>query len=219
MLAQEAKARDQKAREAYNDEVKGERLRKVKEFVREEERKDRAIAAAEKERIQAQTVKDRTERTAGQVAEKAKMDRLRADVKVERGKVKQEKAKAVEGDVVMRARDPAVVKQEMKLEREVRANKAAIDKQEARATIKQEAQAMAVNEPKKVGGYQLAQLDEPDDRTEFADIGEGCPISKANGLMYQSYTEQGAHAHSYGFNWQHPKSIAPCDGSESDYGY
>ena len=78
---------------------------------------------------------------------------------------------------------------------------------------------MAVDEPKNVGGYQQAQLDEPDDRTEFANINEGCLISKGNGLMYQSYTEQGAYAPSYGFNWQHPKYIAPCDDSESDYGY
>ena len=163
ILAQEAKARDLKARVLFKDEIKGERLRKAKEFLREEEiKKQRALAAAEKEKIQAQMAKDRMEKTAGQVAEKAKMSKLRADVKMERvalpAAVKEEKSgisagyrRAIQqrqGDTSMRdRRDPPEVKAEVKLEREVRANKAAIDQQE-----KEGPQAMEVDKPKGVGG-------------------------------------------------------------------
>ena len=206
MLSQEAKERDLKARAAYSDEIKGERLRKAKEFVQKDEERNvfRARAAAEKETIQAQTARDREERR--QVAEKAKMDKLLVAVKTERTEraaktvkqeVKTEKTtgyqKAVQkmqGDVAMR--DVREVKaeralKERALKQEVRTNKAAIDRQER-------AQAMAVDEPKNVGGYQRAQLDEPDDRTSFAEIGEGCLMSKGHGLMYQFYTEPWAYA-------------------------
>ena len=54
----------------------------------------------------------------------------------------------------------------------------------------------------------------------YAEIGEGCLISGGHSLMYRSHTEPGAYAPSYDFNWQYPKSFAPCDSdSESDYNY
>ena len=108
-------------------------------------------------------------------------------------------------------RDPALVRAEMKLEREVRSNKASIDRQEA--------QAMAVDVPKKHGDFQLAQLNDPDDRTDFADMGEGCLMAGGNSDMYKSHTEQGNYARGYTYKWDFPKSIAPCDDSGSDYDY
>ena len=229
-LALESKKRNQRARVKYDDEVK-ERLIKANEYIREEgAKKDlRERAAAEKAEIQAKSARTKTERAVEQAAEKAKMNTLRADIKMERTAaakaapknvwVKNESGKSPaytkaleQADVVMR--DATEVKKEANIIAKVQANKAAIDKQEKQ----QKPQAMEVDKPKGVGGYQLAQLGTPDNRSSYAEIGEGCLISGGHSLMYRSHTEPGAYAPSYNFNWQYPKSFAPCD-SESDYDY
>ena len=73
---------------------------------------------------------------------------------------------------------------------------------------------MMVDKPKSVGGFQLAQLKEPDDRTSFAEVVEGSMISgskTAYDLMYNSFTEPGALAPLHEIHCDLPKSFAPCD--------
>ena len=224
-LAQESKERGRAAKERYANEVKGERLKKAKEFLR-------AAAEKEKAEIQAQTAKDRAGRAAEHAAEKAKMDGLRANIKAERAPaakaaarpapknawVKNEKtgkspaytrARAQkDGDVIMR--DPK--EETSRLQKEVQSNKAAIDRQERR----ERPQAMAVDKPSGIGGIKVVRMNEPDDRTSFATKGEGCLMAEGDELMYRSQTEFDRKER----DWDLPDTIAPCDSesnSDSDY--